>query len=160
MVGGLELGRWDVADRLEEPAVVEPVDPLQGGVLDVVDALPGAAPADQLGLVKPDDRLGERVVVGVATGTDRGGHAGLGKALGVADRQVLGGFNWSSQHLDGEELRWEHGDRGRAWRAGYRCAHLVGRRWRGVGIGNGSGTRSRTGGPAGTPPRRVAYRAW
>jgi len=41
VVGGLELGRWDVADRLQQPAVVEPVDPLQGGVLDVVDALPG-----------------------------------------------------------------------------------------------------------------------
>jgi hypothetical protein len=58
MVGGLELGRWDVADGLQEPAVVEPVDPFQGGVLDLVDALPGAAPADQLGLVQADDRLG------------------------------------------------------------------------------------------------------
>ena len=33
---GLELGRRDVADRLQEPAVVEPVDPLQGGVLDLI----------------------------------------------------------------------------------------------------------------------------
>jgi hypothetical protein len=38
---GLELGRRDVADGLKEPAVVEPVDPLQGGVLDVVETLPG-----------------------------------------------------------------------------------------------------------------------
>jgi len=43
---GFELGRWDIADGLQEPTVVEPVDPLQGGVLDVVDALPGAAAAD------------------------------------------------------------------------------------------------------------------
>jgi hypothetical protein len=49
---GLELGGRDIADGLQEPAVVEPVDPFQGGVLDVVDALPGAAPADQLGLVE------------------------------------------------------------------------------------------------------------
>jgi hypothetical protein len=40
-MGGLELGRWDMPDRLQEPAVVEPVDPLQGGVLDLVQALPG-----------------------------------------------------------------------------------------------------------------------
>jgi hypothetical protein len=38
---GLELGRRDVADGLQEPAVVEPVDPFQGGVLEVVDALQG-----------------------------------------------------------------------------------------------------------------------
>jgi hypothetical protein len=55
---GVELGRRDVADGLQEPAVVEPVDPLQGGVLDLVDALPGAAAADQLGLVRADDGLG------------------------------------------------------------------------------------------------------
>jgi hypothetical protein len=56
--GGVELGRRDVADGLQEPAVVEPVDPLQGGVLDLVDALPGAAAADQFGLVRADDGLG------------------------------------------------------------------------------------------------------
>jgi len=61
-VGGLELGRRDVPDRLEQAAVVEPVDPLQGGVFDVVDALPGAAAPDQLGLVPPDDGLGQGVV--------------------------------------------------------------------------------------------------
>jgi hypothetical protein len=65
--------------------VIEPVDPLQGGVLDLVDAPPGATPADQLGLVQADDRLGQRVVVGVAAGADRGDRAGLGEAFGVAD---------------------------------------------------------------------------
>jgi hypothetical protein len=90
IVGGLKLRRWDVADGLQEPPVVEPVDPLQGGVLDLVEALPGAAPADQLGLVQPDDGLGEGVVVGVAAGANRGDRAGLGEPLGVADRQVLG----------------------------------------------------------------------
>ena len=68
---GLELGRRDVADGLQEPAVVEPVDPLQGGVLDLVKALPGAASADQLGLVQPDRGLAEPVVQGVADGPDR-----------------------------------------------------------------------------------------
>ena len=39
--------------------MVDPVDPLQGGVLDLVEALPGAAAADQLGLVQADDGLGQ-----------------------------------------------------------------------------------------------------
>ena len=73
---GLELRRWEVADGLQEPAVVEPVDPLQGGVLEVVDAPPGAAPADQFGLGQADDRLGQRVVVAVAAGADRGDRPG------------------------------------------------------------------------------------
>jgi hypothetical protein len=65
-VGRLELGGWDITDRLEQSAVVEPVDPLERGVLDVVDALPRSTPADQLGLVEPDDRLCEGVVIGIA----------------------------------------------------------------------------------------------
>ena len=70
---------------------------------------PRPTPADQLGLEQADDRLGQRVVVGIAAGTDGGRRAGLREPFGVADGQVLGGFNWSSQHLDSEELRWEHG---------------------------------------------------
>jgi hypothetical protein len=35
---------------------------------------------------------------------------GLGRFLVVLrDRDAKGEFNWSSQHLDGEELRWEQG---------------------------------------------------
>jgi hypothetical protein len=86
VVGGLELGRRDIADRLQEPTVVAPVDPLQGGVLDLVKALPGAAAADQFGLVQPDDRLGQGIVIAVAAGADRGDRPGLGQPLGVADR--------------------------------------------------------------------------
>jgi len=69
-----------------------------------------------------------------------------------SDRGSQGGFNWSSQHLDSGELRWEHRDRGRAWRAGYRCAHLVGRQWGGVSTDSGSGRQS----PAGCRARRPA----
>jgi hypothetical protein len=71
VVGGLELGRWDLPDGLQEPAVVEPVDPLQGGVLDLLQARPGAASADELGLVQADDRLGQGVSTRVGyTGGD------------------------------------------------------------------------------------------
>ena len=69
--------------------MVEPVDPLQGGVLDLVQALPWPVPANQFGLVQADDRLGQGVVVAVAAGADRGDRAGLGQAFGVADGEVL-----------------------------------------------------------------------
>ncbi len=54
----LELDRRDVAAGAVQSAVVQPVDVLQGGQLDVVEAAPGAAAADQLGLVQTDQRLG------------------------------------------------------------------------------------------------------
>jgi len=62
----LELRRGDVADRLEQAAPVEPVDPLQRGILDALEVLPGTLPADQPGLVKADDRLGQGALVGIA----------------------------------------------------------------------------------------------
>jgi hypothetical protein len=51
----LELRRWGVAGVLEEPAVVEPVNPLEPGELHVFEGLPGAALSDELGLEKPVD---------------------------------------------------------------------------------------------------------
>jgi hypothetical protein len=54
----LELDRWDVAAGAVEAAVVEPVDVLQGGQLDVVEALPLPTAADELGLVETDEGLG------------------------------------------------------------------------------------------------------
>jgi hypothetical protein len=53
-----ELGRRDLAVGFEEALVVEPVDPFEGGVLDVLEAAPRSSVADQFGLVEPDDRLG------------------------------------------------------------------------------------------------------
>jgi anionic cell wall polymer biosynthesis LytR-Cps2A-Psr (LCP) family protein len=44
---------------------------------------------DDLGFVEAIDRLGEGVVVRVADTADRGLEARFGKALGVADRDVL-----------------------------------------------------------------------
>jgi putative transposase len=76
-----------------------------------------------------------------------------------SDRGSQGGFNWSSQHLHSEELRCGNGDsEGRVWRGGRRCGRLVGRRWRGVRIGSGSGRRSRAGCRARTPRCRAACR--
>src|SRR3954451_24661930 len=87
----LVLDRWDVADGAVQPAVVEPVDVLQGGQFDVVEAAPGAAAADEFGLVEADEGLGGGVVVGVALAPDRAEGAGGVEAFGVADGEVLPG---------------------------------------------------------------------
>jgi hypothetical protein len=43
VVGGVELSRWNMAERLEEPAIVEPIDPLEHGEFDGLAAPPGTA---------------------------------------------------------------------------------------------------------------------
>src|SRR5690606_30456896 len=89
LVHRLELRRRDVSDRAEKPAVVEPVDPLERGELDILEVAPRPVRADQLRLVEPVDRLGESVVVRVADAADRGCDPRLRQPLGVANRQVL-----------------------------------------------------------------------
>jgi hypothetical protein len=56
----------EVVDTLVEMFGVEPVDPLEGLSLDVLDVIPRSVDSGQLGLVEPDLRLGEGVVVAVA----------------------------------------------------------------------------------------------
>jgi hypothetical protein len=70
VVLNLVLDRRDRADFAAQASVVEPVDVLSDGDLEVVDAAPGALVADQLGLEQRVERLGERVVVAVAGGPD------------------------------------------------------------------------------------------
>src|SRR3954451_13168767 len=96
----LRLRPGAVADGLEQPAVVEPVHPLKRGELDRRKGPPRPAPVDHLGLVEAVDRLGECVVKTVAHAVDRGLDPRPSQALGVANRDVLPGFKWSSQHLE------------------------------------------------------------
>ena len=51
-MGLLELGRWNVAECAVEALVVEPVHPLKGCQLDLVDVAPWSFLADQFGLVE------------------------------------------------------------------------------------------------------------
>ena len=53
------FGLWgrDVADQREQVAVVVPVDPLQGGILDRLEGAPRSAPVDYLRLEQAVDRL-------------------------------------------------------------------------------------------------------
>src|SRR5262245_47276691 len=82
--------RWrNVANRFEQPAVVEPIDPFERRVLDIVEISPRATAVNDLGLEQSDDRLGEGVVVRVADAAVRRLDAGLLQALSVADREIL-----------------------------------------------------------------------
>jgi hypothetical protein len=62
----LELGRWDLTQLAMQPALVEPVDVFGDRDLDVVDAMPRAFVADQLGFEQTVIRLGEGVIVRIA----------------------------------------------------------------------------------------------
>ena len=66
IVVGLELCGWDVAEFAEESSVVEPVDPFEGGELQVLEAAPRSLVAHEFGLVEAVDGLGHGVVVAVA----------------------------------------------------------------------------------------------
>src|SRR5262249_41944937 len=69
--------------------VVEPIDPFESGVLDVVEISPGATAVNDLGLEQSDDRLREGVVVRVADAAHRRLDAGLLQALSVTNREIL-----------------------------------------------------------------------
>ena len=98
------LNRSQVADRFEQPAMVEPLHPFQQRLLHSPEMAPRAASANDLGLVQPEDRFRERIVVAVADAPDRGLDAGLGQPLRIADRQVL----HASVTVVNQRLTWSH----------------------------------------------------
>ena len=49
--------------RLEEAMVIEPPDPFEGGEFDVFEVAPRTTWTNKLGLVEPNDRLGQGVVI-------------------------------------------------------------------------------------------------
>ena len=50
VVVGFVFGGWDAAGFVDQPPAVEPVDPFQGGVFEVVEPLPWPQVADELGV--------------------------------------------------------------------------------------------------------------
>ena len=90
VVGLFQFDRWDVSVLFVESGVVEPVEVVQGGDLDLLRRLPRTVGVDQFGLVQPDDGFGEGVVVSVADGADRRRNTNSCKAFGERDRGVLG----------------------------------------------------------------------
>ena len=64
---------------------------------------------EQLTFQGGEEALSHGVVQRVADGAHRGDQTGLLEAAAEGQAGVLGGFKWSSQHLDSEGLRWEQG---------------------------------------------------
>ncbi len=67
IVGSLRLGWRDVADRLEQTPMVEPIDPFECGELNRLERAPRTPPMDHLGLEQPDDGFRQSIVVRVPT---------------------------------------------------------------------------------------------
>ena len=84
------------------PLVIEPVDPVQGLDLDVVDVAPRSLSVDEFGLERADGALGQSVVERITYGPDRRVDTFVYQPLGERDRRVDGEFNRSSQHLEQE----------------------------------------------------------
>ena len=68
----LSFGGRDIADRFEQPPMVEPVDPFKRGVFDSLEAAPGSTPVYDFGFVKAVDGLGQGVVIAVADASTDG----------------------------------------------------------------------------------------
>ena len=85
----LVLNGRNITNRFEQTAVIEPVYPLERGVLDLLDVPPRCPPSDHLGFVQAVNRFGQCVVIAVANAPYRGGDAGLGQTVTVANRQIL-----------------------------------------------------------------------
>lgn len=56
----------DVAERFEQAFPVEPIDPLQGFLFDLILGFPWPQSIDDFGFEQADDRLGQRIVIAVA----------------------------------------------------------------------------------------------
>ena len=66
----LVLDGGDISDRLQESLRVVPMDPLEGGELNVFETTPGPTSTDHLGLVEADDGFSQSVIVRVASAAD------------------------------------------------------------------------------------------
>ena len=78
-----ELDWGNVSDRLEEPPVVEPVDPFERCELDFFEVSLRAIRANGLCLVEAVDGLGEGIVVRMPDGPDQGLDADVFEGLPV-----------------------------------------------------------------------------
>src|ERR1700727_2846048 len=93
-------GRKIPKGRMATVRVVECFDELKDGHPRLA-VRSEAAPIDQLAFEGGKETLAHRIVVGVADRVCRWTNAGFLAASAESDRRVLGGFKWSSQHLDG-----------------------------------------------------------
>src|SRR5580700_9348146 len=93
-------GRKIAQGRVAAGGIVEAFDELKDGHPRLA-VRSKARPIDQLAFEGGEETLAHRIVVGVADRACRWTNAGFLAASAESDRRVLGGFKWSSQHLDG-----------------------------------------------------------
>lgn len=98
VVQRFELCWRDVANRTHQTFKVESVYPLQRSQLELLNASPGSEVVNEFSLVQSVDALGQGVVVGIADTSHRRIDPRFLQPLRVGYRDVLGGFNRSSQH--------------------------------------------------------------
>lgn len=67
IISGFCLGRGNVADGAEKPAIVKPVYPVERRHFNALQAAPRSEAMDHLCLVQAVDRFSKCVIVGVAT---------------------------------------------------------------------------------------------
>ena len=79
----------DIADRLKQSSIVEPVDPCKGCKFNSFEGSPRSSAVNDLGLVKTIDGFGQGVVVAVANTADRGFNPGIFEPFGIGDRDIL-----------------------------------------------------------------------
>ena len=89
MIARFSFGGRNDSDRFEQPAVIEPIDPFQGGEFDGFEVASWAASMDHLGFVETVDRLGQGVVGAVSDAADRRVQNSLDQPFGIFDRQKL-----------------------------------------------------------------------
>lgn len=73
----------NITQRFHQSPVVEPVDPFEGVVLDLVIAFPWPLLLDELSFLKANDGFSQRVVVGASNAAHRGHQAFLSQSLCV-----------------------------------------------------------------------------
>ena len=110
IVAFLGFGRRDVAERLRQAAIVEPVDPGQRGELHGLEAAPGSPPMDHLCLVEAVDRFGESFVIGIADAADGRLDARLARILRHSSL-CFSGWLWGAASAPGLRGSRLHRDR-------------------------------------------------
>lgn len=90
VVACLSFGRGNVGGGLQQPAMLEPGQPLEGGQYRCVLGVPGDPLVAQLNRSRPVDRPSQGVVIAIALAALGRFHPWLGQALGVAERNSLG----------------------------------------------------------------------
>ena len=89
VISFFSFGWWDIANPLQQPPVIEPIDPFQRREFNGLEVPPRPIPMNDLSLVKPVDGFCERVVIRIPNAANRWFDACFGQPLSLLYRHVL-----------------------------------------------------------------------